>query len=67
MIQNNSLIWPMKHHTKKCKKDSWKIQNVKCNNLHRFAQKCSKIYKNAHRYVQKTTQWLLLLKPWACQ
>jgi len=56
MIQNNSLIWPMKHHTKKCKKDSWKIQNVKCNNLHRFAQKCSKIYKNAHRYVQKTTQ-----------
>jgi hypothetical protein len=52
VIQNNSLIWPMKHYIKKCKKDSWRIQNVKYNNLHRFAQKCSKIYKNAHKYVK---------------
>jgi hypothetical protein len=60
MIQNNYLLRPMKYYIKKCKKDSWKIQNVKCNNLHRFARKCSKIYKNAHRYVQESSMIVII-------
>jgi len=35
----------MKHDIEKCKKDSWKIQNVKCNNPHQFVQNVQRLQK----------------------
>ncbi len=35
----------MKYYIKKCRKNSWRIQNVKCNNLHRFAKNVQKFTK----------------------
>jgi len=55
----------MKHYIKKWKKDSWRVQNVKCSS-HEFVQKCSKYYK-MHISIFKTIQWLSSSKPWAWQ